>query len=199
MVVPDVDVGCSSLAAALETVFGADTLLAVHGPSLRPQGRRKGLEFDSKGQRAFVFDIDVSGTPSPVRAFFAGSRMSVTTHQHLRQKDPSCWTVTNKVKLHFVSSEMFHVKPQFWLTQGEDGRVRLGGRVRHHAILPPPLKGIVEKFMALNTSLQLAQFETVLRARAVARGSPLDRLRAALSAHPGGQASHAVYTMTALR
>lgn len=185
---PDVDLGPLGLDAAFEAVFGAATLRAVHGPSLRGD-----LAFDARGQRRFQFDIDVSGHPAPVRAFFAGNTLGVTTRQRVLRPAPGRVQVDNRLKLHFVGSELFAVKPRFWLQEAH-GRVSLGGRVRHSAVLPPPLNGIAEEFMAANTRAQLARFEAELRARLAPRSEgPLAGLKRALAAAAGaGLGSHPV-------
>lgn len=147
--VPRVSLGKVGLEAALASVFGPDMLRRMHGPSLRGAG-----PFDAKGKRAFKFSIGVQTVPAPIRRFFCGSRLRITTRQTL-DKEPGEWTITNKLKLHFLGAEFFKIRPVFWLREAGDGEVTLGGRVRHDAMLPPPLCHIAEGFMALNSEAEL--------------------------------------------
>lgn len=153
--VPDVNLGTRDMEAALHRVFGLETLRKVHGPDL------KAGEFDAKGRRSFEFTIDVSDIPPPVRAFFCKPKLLIRTRQQLSKPSPTRWEVSNKLKMHFVGAELFKIRPSFWLSARDDG-VYLGGRVRHDAVLPPPLNGICERFMALQTWLQLDAFAKVL-------------------------------------
>lgn len=150
--------GQRDMNSALRAVFGPDMLRRVHGASTKV-----GDFVD--GKRSFKFAVSVDSVPPPIRKFFCGSELRVTTRQTLDQTtDPAKWTVTNKMKLHFVGSELFKLRPTFWLERDpDDGHVYLGGTVRHDAVLPPPLDGIAENFMMLNTRKELVHFATCLR------------------------------------
>lgn len=150
----------TDLDAAMNAVFGPHMLRKVHGPSL------KAGSFDAKGKRAFKFEIRVDAVPPPIRRFFCGSTLGVSTRQTL-DKQPDKWTVTNRMKLHFVGAELFKLRPVFWLERDPEGGVSLGGRVRHDAVLPPPLNGIAENFMALNTHRELMHFARCLHEEGV--------------------------------
>lgn len=152
IVLPDVRIGRVSMDAALDSVFGPAMLRRVHGPSLRVG------DFNHKNQRVFKFKIDVSCVPPPIRRFFCGNELNITTRQTLDKKTQREWSVTNKLKLHFVGAEFFKIRPSFYLKQDEDGTVSLGGQVRHDAVLPPPLNGIAEDFMALNSAKEIRHF-----------------------------------------
>lgn len=158
---------------ALEAVFGVDVLRRVHGPSLRGEG-----PFDARGKRAFKFAVDVSAVPAPIRRFFCGKRMRITTRQTLAKKAPDDWTITNALKMHFLGAELFKIRPQFWLREGTDGTVSLGGRVQHDARLPPPLCHIAEDFMALHTARELHRFAAHPREAGVLGPAP------PLASHP---------------
>lgn len=163
--------GQRDLQSALHAVFGPDMLRRVHG-----SGTRVG-EFEG-GKRAFKFVVAVDNVPAPIRRFFCGSSLRITTKQTLDQSDPAKWVVTNRLKLHFVGAEFFKLRPTFWLEQDEDGGVSLGGTVRHDAVLPPPLNGIAEGFMMLNSQKELQHFALclheagVLDAEALAQQQP---------------------------
>ncbi len=166
LVIPPTPLAPATMTEAFEAVFGVPMLRRVHGP------QTKVTPFDAKGSRQFTFDVPVDNVPGPIRRFFAGGRMAVTTRQHLARKTPDAWHVTNRIKLHFVGAELFYLKPLFRLERGEDGVVRLGGRVRHSAILPPPLNAIAESFMMLNSERELRHFgECLVDAGVVAPGS----------------------------
>lgn len=159
------------LESGLHAVFGPAMLRRVHGPSLRGEA-----PFDAMGRRAFKFAVRVDSVPPPIRRFFCGSELGVTTRQSVDTSDPDRWTVTNRMKLHFVGAELFKLRPVFWLERAPDGVVFLGGRVRHDAVLPPPLNGIAEAFMELNTRRELLHFARCLHEGGVIDSVPLDGL-----------------------
>lgn len=136
--------------AAFKRVFGPDMLRKVHGPDTAVG------DFD-KGKRTFRFTVKVDQVPPAIRQFFCGSEMGITTRQTL-DATKTRWTITNRLKLHFVGAELFKLRPQFWLESAADGSVSLGGRVRHDAVLPPPLDGIAEGFMMINSQKELLHF-----------------------------------------
>lgn len=145
----------SDLHSALHAVFGPDMLRRVHGA-----GTRVG-EFVG-GKRAFKFVVAVDNVPAPIRRFFCGSSLRITTKQTLDQRDAAKWIVTNHMKLHFVGAEFFKLRPTFWLERDQDGGISLGGTVRHDAVLPPPLNGIAEGFMMLHSQKELQHFARCL-------------------------------------
>lgn len=151
--------GHTNMEGAMRAVFGPAVLRKVHGPSLRGAYE----SFDANGKRRFQFRVAVDQVPPPIRRFFCGSNLRITTQQTL-DKEPAKWTVSNKMKLHFVGAEFFKLRPVFWLEQDQDtGVVSLGGNVRHDAVLPPPLNSIAEGFMALNTRRELIRFAQCLQ------------------------------------
>lgn len=160
--VPRVPLGHVPLDTALHRVFGEDTLRRMHGSSLKGGGAFR------EGRRSFSFKVAVDQVPTPIRRFFCGDQLRVTTRQTLQLKEDE-YVVVNKLKLHFVGSEFFSIKPSFCLTKEQDGGVTLGGAVRHDAVLPPPLNGIAEEFMAMNTERELrALARTLYEAGALA-------------------------------
>lgn len=150
--------GCADLGQALRSVFGPEMLRKMHGPDTKV-----GF-FDDKGQRKFKFRVKVEGMPAPIRRFFCGKEMGITTRQQLDTKDDNKWTITNRLKLHFVGAEFFKLRPSFWLERdpATPGAVFLGGAVRHDAVLPPPLNGIAEDFMMLRSRAELMHFAKCL-------------------------------------
>lgn len=163
LVIPPTPLTKATMAEAFEAVFGVPMLRRVHGPDTAV------TSFDAKGSRQFTFQVPVDNVPGPIRRFFCGSRLAVTTRQRLAKKTADAWHVANRIKLHFVGAELFYLKPLFWLERGNDGVVRLGGRVRHSAILPPPLNSIAESFMMLNSEKELRHFgECLVEAGVVA-------------------------------
>lgn len=153
--VPHVGLGTPVLGAALQKVFGIETLRRVHGDSVKVK------DFDSRGQRQFTFTVDVGCIPSAVRAFFCKRQLRIRTTQTLSKDSETCWKVSNKLKMHFLGAELFRIRPVFWL-EVKNGETYLGGRVQHDAMLPPPLNGICENFMAVQSATQLAKFAEVL-------------------------------------
>ena len=167
LVLPEVRLaGPRDLESALSAVFGVDMLRAVHGPHTKVSG-----SFDDGGnKRTFKFRVKVDAVPPPIRRFFCGSELGITTRQSL-DRAPARYTVTNKMKLHFVGAEFFKLRPVFWLHL-DDAGVSLGGTVRHDAVLPPPLNGIAENFMMLNSRKELLHFARCLHERGLVAGEP---------------------------
>lgn len=145
-----------SLDDALRGVFGVDTLRHVHGPTTSVS------DFVDDA-RTFFFRVKVDKVPFPIRRFFCGTQLGITTRQTLTRSSQK-YTVANKLKLHFVGAEFFSLKPTFWLER-DAGGVSLGGTVRHNAVLPPPLNGLAERFMVLNSRRELLHFAKCLHER----------------------------------
>lgn len=172
VVLPPVRIaGQRDMGGALHSVFGSHMLSRVHGPSLRGN-LPLASTFDADGRRTFSFDVAVDSVPPPIRRFFCGDKLTVTTRQQLNDRRDDDWTVTNRMKLHFVGAELFKLRPKFWLRRDGDGVITLGGQVRHDAVLPPPLNGIAEKFMVLNTQRELTRFAECLSEAGVIDGVP---------------------------
>jgi len=178
LTLPEVPLTARTLDDALDTVFGVDTLLQVHGPSLRA------TPFDESGKRKFSFDVDIGTVPLPIRKFFCGKNLRVTTSQTLtkikRRGEPTVWTVKNSLKPHFIGSEFFKLRPIFWLRRDTvDGVITVGGEVKHDAVLPPPLNDIAESFMMAASEKELRKFADVLESRLETASSPtpLSRLK----------------------
>lgn len=166
---PTVVPGAGGLDDAVRAVFGPDTLRRVHGRDTVVG------DFDARGKRAFEFWVDVAAVPATIRRFFCGSRLKVTTRQVMLRRGPQACTVRNKLRMHFVGAELFGIRPTFELTADPRTReVRLGGRVEHYALLPPPLDGIAEGFMVAHTRAHLRAYEAAVRAHALpfAAGDP---------------------------
>ena len=165
LVIPPVRIKRGSLDSAFDAVFGAAMLRRMHGADTQVG------PFD-KNQRRFSFRVAVPEIPPQIRRFFCGKDLKVTTRQHLSITSTK-WEVTNRLKLHFVGSEFFKLRPVFWLEHrpaGEDQEdgVYLGGSVRHDAVLPPPLNGIAEAFMMASSEEELRRFGRCLAEAGVA-------------------------------
>lgn len=159
LVIPSVRVKRSTMDGALNAVFGSRTLRRVHGTSLRFMTAVE--EVSPGSRRKFGFRVDISDVPAPVRKFFSGDSMRVTTTQDVTAPAPGRVEVANRIKLHFVGAELFKLRPTFVLEETPEG-IFLGGRVRHDAVLPPPLNGIAEAFMMLNSEQELRRFGQAL-------------------------------------
>ncbi len=160
-VLPDLCLGQRSMQSALDAAFSPAMLARVHGPSLQLAGPGG---FDAAGRRNFRFSVDVTGVPPAIRGFIGGDRLDVSVRQTVDRRGPADWRVSNRLRLKCVGAELIKVRPAFVLRQGGDGRVVLSASVRHDAVLPPPLNGIAEEFMMLNTAREMQRFEGELRA-----------------------------------
>lgn len=161
---PEIRLNVGSIEEAMAAVFHPRVLRLMHGPSLSADVPHL---TQAAPKRRFGFKIDVSDVPAPIRRFFCGSQMRITTRQTLTAPTADLWKIDNNLKLHFVGAELFKLRPQFVLKRTEDGSVCLTGTVRHDAVLPPPLNGIAEDFMALNTRKELLHFASCLREEGV--------------------------------
>jgi len=183
--IPEVRLTSRTLDDALDAVFGIDTLTKVHGPTLDTTTMTTSSTIDSfsdDGRRKFSFVVETSGIPGAIKKFVCGDDVKVTTTQTLSKKVPTKWSVTNVLKTKFLGSELFQVRPVFWLQQDRHGTVTLGGTIRHDAILPPPLNDIAETFMMQLSERELRRFETVLESDGYLPSSTNDPWHAAAEA-----------------
>lgn len=153
--VSDIALTSSTLEKALSDVFGAHVLRKYHGPSLVAG------EFDSHGKRTFSFEVGVNDVPGPLKFLFDGSRLRVTTEQTLETRYKS-YVVKNRMRMHFLASELFDIRPTFRVRLRSDGRVVLSADVRHRASLVFPLDAMAETFMAEHSKNELERMAGVL-------------------------------------
>jgi hypothetical protein len=162
--VPELELSSKSLPHAFDQVFGLATLVEVHGPTLQATDFSN---VDSGGPRTrqLQFEIDVNRVPCLIRCFFCGPKLRVSTDQRL-ETDADEWRVHNTLTLHFLGSELFSVRPVFWLKKAPvTGVITVGGSVQHSASLLPPFKQVAEHFMARHSERELRKFEAVLKSR----------------------------------
>lgn len=161
---PEVPLGRRTLQNALDSVFSPAILTKVHGPTLK----LKGAGAFENGTRSFGFSIDLPTVPPPLKVFFGGETLDVNVRQSVDTRDPAVWHVTNRLKLKCVGAELIKVRPSFTLTD-KGGEVSLSARVRHDAVLPPPLDTIAEEFMMLSSAHEMHRLETELRRAGIAQ------------------------------
>lgn len=144
------------LHSAFDVAFGESMLRRIHGPDYRASPW-------VKDKRKVEYHVDVDAVPKEMRKFFCGDRLKITTTQHRKQQqqDGNLVEVKNRMKLHCVAAEFVRVKPTFTLQQ-QGGQVLFSARIEHHAILPPPLCGIVEHFMSTNTQKHIDHYVSML-------------------------------------
>jgi hypothetical protein len=159
VIVDKTPIGPFTLSNAMHVVFGLPTLTMAHGPSLKLSSWQRD-EASGTARRTVRYTMDVSAVPPPVRRFFCGKQLRITSRQTLTET-PCEAVVSNKVRMHFLGAELFHVKPKF-VVSVENGTAYLSGRVEHHAFLPPPLSHVVEDFMALHSRLELKKYAQAL-------------------------------------
>ena len=154
----------NSFDAAFGLIWSDKTLRKFHGPSLsttpwREEKARDGSCVQSTRKLRFV--VDVVDVPAEVRAFFRGDKMRISTKQQLVKQEER-WSVTNHIRMHFLGAEFIKMKPTFYLEKIADD-IYFGGRIEHHAILPPPLNGIVEGFMQRQTEKEIESFSGLIK------------------------------------
>jgi hypothetical protein len=152
-----------SIKTAFDQIFHDETLREVHGPSL------KATPWDGKNKRLLKFSISLDNVPSEIRRFFCGNKLKITTRQALVPQDAR-YDVKNSIRMHFLGAELFKLKSAFYLEQKDDGHLSFGGRVEHHAILPPPLNGIAEGFMKQQSEREVDHYMSVVTRRLEALG-----------------------------
>ena len=146
---PTLVAGASTLPAAFERAFGVPTLRRLHGDAVDATPWRK-------SSRKVDFDMSVSGVPSECRRFFCGDRLRVSTTQTAAVHGEDAISVRVKMRMHFVGSELFIVRPRYRLVPAPGGvGVHLLAEVENHALLPPPLCNVVEAFMDASSRAQL--------------------------------------------
>lgn len=146
-----IDIGKINYEEAYHKLFNENILEKKHGPSL------KILDFsESKDYKKFSFVIQTNNIPTELKRFICGQNLKITTRQYI-QKCPERWTITNKIKMHFICSEFFKVKPFFYLEQKND-HMFFSAKVENHAIFPPGLSNIAEHFMSLHVEKELSNF-----------------------------------------
>ena len=143
-----IKLGSITYEEAYHKLFNENILEKKHG---------KIIDFrDTKDYRKFSFEIQVNNIPVELKRFFCGKNLKITTRQYL-EKCPERWTISNKIKMHFIGAEFFKIKPFFYLEQKND-QLFFSAKVENHAIFPPGLSHIAEHFMCLQTEKELDNF-----------------------------------------
>ena len=188
-----ISLGRAPLDRALELALGADTLRAVHGPSLRLQRP----DFDPHTcDRSFDFEVAIPRMLRPVMGGKRAVRVGVT---QTLIKSPGKWVVHGN--LHFPGSALVDIRPTFVLwnalgERGERGGTVLDAAVRHRVLLPPPLRGMAEAYLSRRSTEEFRKLECAIsRLRAGLPGG----LPAAEQQHVGLRCVHGVPLPTGAR
>ena len=149
--VDPINIGAITYEEAYKKLFNENILEKNHGSSF------KILNFcESKDYRKFSFEIQIHNVPMELKRFICGKNLKITTRQYL-DKSPERWTISNRIKMHFIGAEFFKIKPFFYLEQ-KNNQLFFSAKVENHAIFPPGLSHIAEHFMCLQTEKELANF-----------------------------------------
>jgi len=150
-------IGKFPLPVVFERVFSNDMLTLMHGDSVK-------ITSWENNKRIVRFSVNLENVPMEIKRFFCGSKLRVTSRQILHI-EPNLYSVKNKIKMHFLFSEFFHVKPEFYLEKKSDGGVYFSGKISHSAVLPPPLNSITETFMKASSEREITKYkENILHA-----------------------------------
>ena len=165
---PVVVANAATLPAAFERAFGQSTLRRLHGESFNATPW-------ANNRRAVSFELSVDNVPGEVRRFFCGNRLRVNTRE-VAAVTPESITLRVKMRMHFVGSELFIVRPRYRLERvrgptsstdssgpNDSDHVLLHAEVESHALLPPPLCNVVEAFMDASARAQLQRFAQELQ------------------------------------
>lgn len=153
--------GATSLEQAFNNVFSKETLQKVHGSSLK-------LTEWKNNERRITFEVDTLPIPKEMKRFLCGDKLLVTTRQSKKiktKKEDTFIEVSNHIKMHFLGSEFFMIKPKFIISkcnQTIQPNIYISGKVDHHALLPPPLNTIAEKFMMEHSKIELQKWSEVI-------------------------------------
>lgn len=139
---------------AFDVVFGRSTLEKIHGMGVKVTDWKN-------NQRKLQFSINIDNVPRELRRFVCGNKLRVASKQEMTRTSNEI-SVTNKVRMHFLGSELFKVKPRFSITSADENTSIMNGRVEHHALLPPPLNIIAEHFMSLHTQRELDTYRSII-------------------------------------
>jgi hypothetical protein len=151
LIIEPLHIGKFSLDTVFENVFGNEMLRKIHGDNTQI------TDWDNKNKRTIKFSVNVDNIPMELKRFFCGSKLRVTSRQ-TRDIKPNRINVNNRIKMHMVLSELFHVKPQFYLEETAN-EIYFGGEIKHAAVLPPPLNAICEGFMMTRSRREIEVFK----------------------------------------
>lgn len=142
------------LEKTFESVFCKETLVRIHGPSVKVSNWRG-------NSRKVSFAVPVTNIPKEIRRFFCGDKLRVTANQTKEAADAGI-RVTNRLRLHFFGAELFKIRAIFNLTQEACGTY-IHGHVEHWAYLPPPAKAVAEAFMVNSSQREMDNLSKVIR------------------------------------
>jgi len=146
---------------AFDNVFNQDTLYKLHGIE------QIKISAWQNNQRIVKFRTKIDNIPLEVRRFFCGKELKVTNRQIITESTDTYINIRNKIRMHFLGAEIFHVKPYFYLQKIKD-KIYFSARIENHAILPPPLNSIAENFMAAKSQKELESFAEALTTSTIA-------------------------------
>jgi hypothetical protein len=156
----------SQLSHAAAVAYGEELLREMHGSSVR-------VGPWTRGCRKIQVDMaaDVVPLPKEIKRFVCGSdKIRSTVDQQILRDSAESHLVRSTVKPHVVGAELFQIRSVFELQQSKpEEPVTFAASVEAHAILPPPLNGIVEAFMIEHARYDLESFASRLSERL---GSP---------------------------
>lgn len=162
-VIPEYDLGVTTLDHAFEVVFEHDTILQSHGDSL------VATEWENNKRKADYF-IEIEHIPWALRHLFKASGVQVSLDQTLVHKEKE-WTVFNDIKLHFIGARFFKTQSHFTLSLREDNHVFLSGGIRSWAKLLPPLNRIAESFIISQCKKEIETYTQVVTNKFVSEQS----------------------------
>ncbi len=148
-------IGAIPIEDAFEAIYNADILKKLYGPSLK-------VTPWTDDERTLEFDLDMCDIPHEIQKIFNAPKLHVTNTQQVSRSCHSKWEINNEMKLHFLGSDLLTIQPYFVLHRQGD-ITYLTGVVEHQAKLPPPLNGIAEHYMSLQTEKQLTKYKSILK------------------------------------
>lgn len=151
LVIEPLYIGKFPLETVFENVFGNEMLRKIHGENTQI------TDWDNKNKRTIKFSVNVDNIPMELKRFFCGSKLRVTSRQ-TQDIQSNRINVNNRIKMHMVFSELFHVKPQFYLEETTNG-IYFGGEIKHAVVLPPPLNSLCESFMMTRSRREIELYK----------------------------------------
>lgn len=154
----------TTLDAVFEAAFSSHAInTELYGSSFVAatdwKGNKRTLQLQHKrAQRNNIPNIPIFG------AMFRDVDVTITQHRMYTKNNEII--VASKVHAHFVGSELFRVHREIILRQQSDGSIWMRGAAKHKAwLLPPPLKGIAESYMANQSLNNMQKLQDLVKAQ----------------------------------
>ena len=156
-----IPLGDRSMYEAVSLVYGDDIIRSTH------KNVQIGSWKDKMRHLEFVAALP-HNLPKEIAPFFCGRSLRISVTQRVKRDNHVKHEVHNHVRLHIIGSELFCIKPRFIIRRNpnpfcaRNAKTTLDAHVEVHAILPPPLCGIIENFMIKHATSDMINYTNVI-------------------------------------